>query len=1337
MHLLCPHCRTTIERAELPAADDILCPACGSSFRVEPGSTTGWTLAGSGTTVGRFEVLSEVGAGAFGTVYLARDPELNRTVALKVPRAGNLANAAERERFLREARSAAQLRHPSIVAIHEVGQHEGVPFLVSDFVRGVTLADLLSARRPAPAEAARLVAAVAEALHYAHQCGVVHRDVKPSNIMLGEDSTPYLMDFGLARRDGGEATMTREGQVLGTPAYMSPEQARGEAHRVSGSSDVYSLGAVLYQLLTGELPFRGNTRMLLHQVLHDEPRPPRALDDKVPRDLETICLKAMAKSPGRRYASAAEMAEDLRRSLDGRPIKARPVGRLERVWRWARRRPAAAALIAVSVAAVVSVLAVSLVYNEHLRRKNAALEEAEQAALAKEQEARDREVEALKNLRAGQELVRDYVTTVVNDPRLRERDLEGLRKTLLTLPVSFYTRLGGRSGNDQQARAERGVALYALADITNALGQGTEAVRHYREALAVYEALARDYPTEPDYLARQASIHNNLGILSGKLGQPRRAEDEHGQALKIRTALVRHHPREASYRADLASSQNNLGAVYFRSRRDAQAEEAYGEAIRLLKRLSGESGNTPLGQRVAFELSTAHDSLGVVYQRTGRPREAADAHDRALELLKRLRRSDPANPEYRDHLVFCHVHRSTVHREADNYPKAEAGLRTAVELAEKLTADHPGVTAYQSSLADALLHWGKLHADTGRFDLAQPALERAVNIQDRLLERSPTAQHEAALASALGGLVHLHIVTDRVAGSEPLVRRAIALRKKLLAGESAEDVFEQRLGLAHSLSFLGQCHASARRPEEGEKALRESIALHEELVKTAPDAPTPRHSLAVTWTNLASLHLRTMKLQTAEADLNKAAGLLEPLVRAHPSRGIYRLHLSLVFLKRGLLYQRAQQPDRAQEAMEKACELRTALVRDYKEVPFYKLELALVHGSLGAVNYFRNRLKQAEEHQVKAGELLKDLVHEYPQTASYRALLAITCNCIGAIHLSRRSWERAAPFYREARDHGETLVRERPGDAPSLGTLVLTLRCLGDIYSATREPDLGESVYRRLLEVGERLVAGQPRVERYQLDLAESCRQAARFFGKFKRVELQSVALRQEVGVRARLAEAHPGTGTFALGLAQACNRLSDCLGEQGKAAEALPWQARSIAALNKLPQQETAPNSLARGLLVELRIRRADALSKLGRHRDALVDWEQVAKLGNERARTVARMGRAQELAHLGDHAQAVAEAREVLAAPDPPGFLLFNAACVFARASTAAAQDLNLPRDKAAQEAERHAAGAVELLGKARTSGFLKGPADAGLLKKDPNLASLRLRPDYRKLLAELESR
>ena len=338
MPLTCPNCQNVVEVDDAsPASLEVVCGVCGSSLRSTSDATISAATAPAKRRIGRFEIAERVGSGAFGAVFRAADVMLGRTVAIKIPHLADLTNSQEVERFMREARSVAQLHHPGIVPVHEVGYAEGVPYLVSEFVEGITLADRLTAGPFAPRDAAELVAAVADALEYAHGKGVIHRDVKPSNIMFTPEGRPRLMDFGMAKREGGELTMTTEGQVLGTPAYMSPEQARGEARRVDGRSDVYSAGVVLYQLLCGELPFRGNGRMVLHQVIHEEPPPPRRIHDRVPRDLERICLKAMSKEPGHRYARAGELAEDLRRYLEGLPVYARPIGLLSQGWLWCRR----------------------------------------------------------------------------------------------------------------------------------------------------------------------------------------------------------------------------------------------------------------------------------------------------------------------------------------------------------------------------------------------------------------------------------------------------------------------------------------------------------------------------------------------------------------------------------------------------------------------------------------------------------------------------------------------------------------------------------------------------------------------------------------------------------------------------------------------------------------------------------------------------------------------------------------------------------------------------------------------------------------------------------------
>jgi WD40 repeat protein/tRNA A-37 threonylcarbamoyl transferase component Bud32/DNA-directed RNA polymerase subunit RPC12/RpoP len=350
----CPDCGGRMLVAMLASETETVPPrlAAGESEAVTlPPTASAPTISGQASVAG-YEILGELGRGGMGVVYKARHVKLGRLVALKMILVAEHAGPEERARFQTEAEAVARLQHPNIVQIYEVGEQDGRPFFSLEFCAGGSLEKKLGGVPLPPKEAARLAETLARAMHAAHEAGVVHRDLKPANVLLAKDGTPKITDFGLAKKLD-EVAQTASGAIMGTPSYMAPEQAGGQSKKIGPHTDVYALGAILYELLTGRPPFRAATALdTILQVVSDEPVPPTQLQPKTPRDLETICLKCLQKEPAKRYASAAAMAEDLRRFQIGEPIQARPVGRVERAWRWCRRNPAVAGLAA-AVAAVL------------------------------------------------------------------------------------------------------------------------------------------------------------------------------------------------------------------------------------------------------------------------------------------------------------------------------------------------------------------------------------------------------------------------------------------------------------------------------------------------------------------------------------------------------------------------------------------------------------------------------------------------------------------------------------------------------------------------------------------------------------------------------------------------------------------------------------------------------------------------------------------------------------------------------------------------------------------------------------------------------------------------
>lgn len=353
LHIRCPLCHEPFEIVVDQPLDDLHCSACQGRFSLardvlDPNQKKGVTR------IAHFELTERLGMGGFGTVWKAYDSKLDRTVALKIPRRGQL-NADEVDEFLHEARVAGRLKHPNIVGVHEIGRDGDNVYIVSDLIDGVSLARFNDTKRLTQREVAELLVTICDALHFAHEQGIVHRDLKPGNILLDADGVPHITDFGLAKRSLDEVAITAEGDILGTPAYMSPEQARGQGHLADRRADVYAMGVILFELLTGHLPFRGSVTMLTYHAVHSDPPSPRSLNATLPRDLETICLKCLEKDPAKRYASSQELADELRRYLAGDAIAARPISATEYLWRWCRKNPripslSAALLLVVAIA---------------------------------------------------------------------------------------------------------------------------------------------------------------------------------------------------------------------------------------------------------------------------------------------------------------------------------------------------------------------------------------------------------------------------------------------------------------------------------------------------------------------------------------------------------------------------------------------------------------------------------------------------------------------------------------------------------------------------------------------------------------------------------------------------------------------------------------------------------------------------------------------------------------------------------------------------------------------------------------------------------------------------
>ncbi len=543
LRIRCPHCRSAVELLVDSPYEEMTCDSCGGDFSIAGGESA----AGATSvlpTVGRFELIRRLGVGGFGTVWEARDPELDRVVALKIPRQGQL-GPTEIEYFFREARAAAQLKHPSIVAVHELGRDDETVFIVSDYVEGEPLSTWMKQRKLSYPEIASLCVMIAEALHHAHEQGVVHRDLKPSNVMIDQDGDPKLMDFGLAKRDVGEVTMTADGQILGTAAYMSPEQAGGHSHWTDRRTDIYSLGVMLFQLATGELPYRGNLQsQLLSKQLDDAPSP-RTLDDHIPQDLATICLKSLERDPNGRYATAQHVADELNRFQRGEPIRARPISRVMKSWRWAKRRPwTAAALGLAGFLAIAGPIATVVISRQKQDLADQRDELMNEIAAAKSQEIELRqEVQAAT---ARIDALEGQVPGIEESAPSWKLDLVRMIVERNYLPSDSTPNVSLAS------KVEAAQYHSALGFLFAQLENKSPALEHLQTAKSLLKTLSEQHPENEQYELALAESIEAIADLHGHTPEAQPAVEE---LIALRTDTANTQPASAARLFDLLAAQ--------------------------------------------------------------------------------------------------------------------------------------------------------------------------------------------------------------------------------------------------------------------------------------------------------------------------------------------------------------------------------------------------------------------------------------------------------------------------------------------------------------------------------------------------------------------------------------------------------------------------------------------------------------------------------------------------------------------------------------------------------------------------------------------------------------
>ncbi len=729
----------------------------------------------------RYEILRPHAKGGLGEVFVALDRELQREVALKEIRKERADEVHSRGRFLLEAEITGGLEHPGVVPVYGLGQYaDGRLFYAMRLIKGETLKDAIERYHQAADQArshsrelelrtllTRFVA-VCNTVAYAHSRGVLHRDLKPANIMLGKYGETLVIDWGLAksigRQDpdaameeltlrpssGSNLAATQAGAAVGTPAYMSPEQAGGKWDLVGPASDIYSLGATLYTLLTGAVPVRGaDPADVLQKVQRGDYPPPRQLNPIVPPALEAVCLRAMALSPGGRYATALEIAAEVERWLADEPVQAWLEPTLARMGRWIRRHRTgvAGAVTAITVAALCLGASTGLLLAAYAEAHH-------QRDLAREQ--RDK---AAGRFQMAREAVDKFYVRVSNSDELKAHGLENLRKKLLRSAGDFYERLVQEEDADPEVRAEQGRAYWRLAVLSASMGDLDLARQKDDVALAIFEQLAREFPENRNYQFDIALSHSNIAMQLRERGRMKDAEAEWTKTKEMLVALREAYPNEVEYQSKLATCLTNLGSLAYMTGKPDRAEAFYKDVLPLSRSLAAAQPQNLEHQK---DLGEAYGNLGLIYTALGKNKESEQAFKETISTLQPVWEKDRNDPDIQLALARAHNNLGNLYTVMARPDAARDEFAAGRDLQEQLVARHPLILEYQRDLAISHYNLGDANADLGRPDLAGKFYSEAQTRIERLLQIEPASLEYQAM---LGGAQSSQAILLEEAGS--------------------------------------------------------------------------------------------------------------------------------------------------------------------------------------------------------------------------------------------------------------------------------------------------------------------------------------------------------------------------------------------------------------------------------------------------------------------------------------------------------------------------------------------------------------------------------------------